>query len=291
MSTSSSPRPLAAVPDSETPATTGGSRTGVRRRSLVSGAAWAVPAVVVASPAAYAVASPDDTPGNTLCSIMYHEGDNERQAMELGLGVSQAKGVVPAGTTFYWVVNVFEGTNIGDPVVASDNPAEWQVNITTRINDTAQGEWLVTATTTVELATPLDICALFIDWRGKVPSQPGYLNGGSVVKVHAFGTKYPGGIAQSHQFRVAERRTDYGVDGYTEAELEEISAHTYLASSTVPSPQVYWSADGVTATGPGGTYLPSDFVNARFSRFNNGGAFKLPLGVDEHNVAYSLPSS
>lgn len=290
MSTSSSPRPLAAVPDGETPATTGGSLTGVRRRTLVTGAAWAVPAVVIASPAAFAVASPDDTPRNDLCSIMYHDGDIQRQGLELGLSVSQDKGVVPAGTTFYWIVALSGGTDFGDPVVSSDNPPNWQVTVTTNSKGVSAAEWLIAATTTVELPTPLDICAIFLDWRGTVARQPGYINGGATMQVFSYGTD-PNGRSRSHQFRLAKRRTDLGADGYTEAELKKVTAHAYLAASTQDSPQVYWSTDGVTPTGPGGTYQVSDFVNAKFSWDDSGIFERLPVGVDEHNVAYSLPSS
>lgn len=288
MSTSSSPRPLAAVPDGETPATTGGSRTGVRRRTLVTGAAWAVPAVVIASPAAFAVASPDDTPRNDLCSIMYHEGDMKRQSVEFGLSVAQDKGVIAAGTTFYWTIGVSEATNVGDPVVASETPDTWKVEISAQSKTYDSAVWLVKATTTIELTAPLDICAIFLDWRGTVPRQPGYISGGSKVQVYSYGTD-PDGLATSHQFMLAKRRTDLAEDGYTEEELKMVHAHVYRSSSTQSSPQVYWSTDGVTATGPGGTYQVSDFVNAKF-RWGESGQFdKLPAGVDEHNVAYSIP--
>jgi len=291
MSTSSSPRPLAAVPDGETLATTGGSLTGVRRRTLVTGAAWAVPAVVIASPAAFAVASPDDTPRNTLCSIMYHEGDMKRQSVEFGLSVAQDKGVIAAGTTFYWTISVSGGTNVGDPVVASETPADtWKVEISTQSKTHAYAEWLVKATTLIELTAPLDICSIFLDWKGTVPGQAGYISGGSTVQVYSYGTD-PNGLADSHQFMLAKRRTDLAEGGYTEAELKDVHAHVYLSSSTARSPQVYWSTDGVTPTGPGGTYQVSDFVNAKF-RWGESGQFdKFPLGVDEHGVAYSLPSS
>lgn len=290
MSTSSSPRPLSVVPDSETPATTGGSRTGVRRRTLVTGAAWAVPAVVIASPAAYAVASPDDTPRNDLCSIMYHEGDMKRQSVEFGLSVAQDKGVIAAGTTFYWTISVSGGTNVGDPVVASETPADtWKVEISAQSKAYSSAVWLVKATTLIELTAPLEICSIFLDWKGKVAGQAGYINGGATMQVYSYGTD-PKGLADSHQFMLAKRRTDLGTDGdgYTEDEFKHVHAHVYMSSSTQASPQVYWSADGVTATGPGGTYLPSDFVNAKF-RWGESGQFdKLPVGVDEHGVAYSI---
>lgn len=287
MSTSSSSPSLPVVPDSESHAASNGTRAGVRRRTLVTGAAWAVPAVVVASPAAYAVASPDDTPRNDLCSIMYHDGDIQRQGLELGLSVAQDKGVVPAGTTFYWIVTVSGGTDFGDPVVSSETPSTWQVKVTTNNKGVSAAEWLITATTTVDLPTPLDICAIFLDWRGTVARQPGYINGGATMQVYSYGTD-PNGRSRSHQFRLAKRRTDLGADGYTQDELKKVTAHSYLASSTQDSPQVYWSTDGVTPTGPGGTYQVSDFVNAKFSWDDSGIFERLPVGVDEHNVAYSI---
>lgn len=286
MSTSSSSPSLPLASDAEVQAGTGVPRAGLRRRTLVAGAAWAVPAVVIASPAAYAVASPDDIPSNSVCSIKYYEGDSARQSVEIGLSVKQVRGMIPAGTTFYWTVHGSGQTNVGDPVVSA-LPGWSTPVLTVRSKTSTTAEWEIAATTTVDMDATLELCAIFLTWRGTVRRQPGYINGGSRLNIQTYGTEYDGDVLDSHQFELAERRTDLAVDGYTEEELKLVSAHTFRAGSSADTPQVYWSPDGVTPSGPNGEYLPEDFVNAKFSWYNAGNPYSLPRGVDG-DTAYSI---
>lgn len=81
------------------------SRTNVSRRTIAKGAAWAVPAIAVASAApAYAASRP--AVATSVCNLFYGGGTINNQTHSIYLGVTSSTGVIPAGTRLTWTVSM-----------------------------------------------------------------------------------------------------------------------------------------------------------------------------------------
>lgn len=80
---------------------------GVSRRSLAAGAAWAVPAIAIAS-AAPAMALSAGVQGS-ICRLFYGDGTINTQTHSMYLGVTTTNGIIPKDTVISWTVCVTGG--------------------------------------------------------------------------------------------------------------------------------------------------------------------------------------
>lgn len=87
------------------------SRTNVSRRTIAKGAAWAVPAIAVASAAPAYAASRPTVVAASVCSLFYGSGTVNYQTHTINLGVTSSTGVIPAGTTLTWTVSMSGSDN------------------------------------------------------------------------------------------------------------------------------------------------------------------------------------
>ena len=74
--------------------------SGLRRRTVVAGAAWAVPVIAIDAPATAAAAS--TTPTGDICTLTYYDGNDDYQKLDISLAATVDGGVIPAGTVLYW---------------------------------------------------------------------------------------------------------------------------------------------------------------------------------------------
>lgn len=128
--------------------------TTVSRRSVAKGAAWAVPALTVGAPAAYAAVSGSTTVTGSVCGITYDDGTESQQNMRVYLGVDTSTGIIPAGTTLTWTVNTSGGTAANNEVPTTN----WSAGSTwTLTTSPAAGTVASSYTVTMTFASDLKV--------------------------------------------------------------------------------------------------------------------------------------
>ncbi|MDO5700974.1 MAG: hypothetical protein Q4P36_05820 [Bowdeniella nasicola] len=83
--------------------------TTLNRRTLVKGAAWAVPSIAVASAAPAVCASNPVTTTGTICKLHYGEGTRNEQTHSVTLGIDADQEIIPAGTVYTWAFTMSGG--------------------------------------------------------------------------------------------------------------------------------------------------------------------------------------
>ena len=248
---------------------------GLRRRTVLTGVAWSAPVIAIGAPALAAVGS--QTPSNTVCSIAYYAGSVDHQQTKVHISATQENGTIPAGTVLYWTVAVSE-LNSTRPVATSAS-GDWTLDVSAASTSGNTKTWTVTATAVRDVsATSLPDCDITLEWMSADSTQHGFLSDGVRMTINNWGANDPSASGESMpetvlSFDIPSRRTeDLGADGYTEEELGDVTGHLWIASSNTPKyPTVYWSTDGVEASGADGSYQTSDWHNAKYGGTANSG--------------------
>ena len=63
--------------------------SGLRRRTVVAGVAWAVSVIAIGAPAAVAAAS--TTPTGDICTLTYYDGNDDYQKLDISLAATDRK--------------------------------------------------------------------------------------------------------------------------------------------------------------------------------------------------------
>lgn len=199
----------------------------VSRRTIAKGAAWAVPAIAVAS-AAPAYAASRQVLTTSVCQLFYGSGTVNYQTHSIYLGVTSDSGVVPAGTTLSWTVSMSGSGNEVPTTNYSPNDI-WDISLSP-----AAGTVASTFTATLTFNQDLEIgtgtwCDPALVWTNVYAIRPatsvtvssdGAVGGGA-------GTVSPGGLT----YTVAKR-------------------HPTSVNQSGRSPHVYTSRSGVQACWP-----------------------------------------
>lgn len=118
---------------------------GVSRRSLAAGAAWAVPAIAIAS-AAPAMALSAGVQGS-ICQLFYGGGTINTQTHSMYLGVTTTNGIIPKDTVISWTICVTGGGS------GTGGTNEYPTT-----NYAANGSWTLTLSGTSGAALPANGC-------------------------------------------------------------------------------------------------------------------------------------
>lgn len=215
--------------------------SGLRRRTVVAGAAWAVPVIAIGAPAAAAAAS--TTPTGDICTLTYYDGNDDYQKLDISLAATVDGGVIPAGTVLYWRFKLNK-ENTTKPVLTVSS--QWKAPVW--VEETPMN-WVVKIEAATDV-TQVGGCDIYASWKSDSKDADGYLVGGSMLSIYFYATDTPGPDSQYYKLldmTVAERRTDMKTD---DPDLDRyVSSHVYHTSSNIGRrwPVIRWTTDGVVA--------------------------------------------
>ena len=202
---------------SSAPATT----PAVRRRTLVKGAAWAIPSVVTAVAApAYAASRP--SVGGAVCQLFYRAGAGVNyQTHSMSLAVTSSTSSVPAGTVITWTVALSGGSVMEVPTTNYSANGRWTL-ATSPAAGTAATSFTVTLTVNNSDVTVSELnCTPRLIWN-----DTSSVTGGTTVSISSTttGSNIGTGVASALSYRVAARYP-------TSVNSRGRRAHAYLSKS------------------------------------------------------------
>lgn len=170
--------------------------TDLSRRSVAKGAAWAVPAVAVASAAPALAASTPVTVGGTVCKIFSGNGTQTTQNEQVFLGIVATGTVIPKGTVITWTFRGDLSSTYPDgasgvldaPNLSYTPSANWTLTSsspagTTLASGKGSASFVVTWTAVNDVASADVACIMSANWPGTAGQNDPQLSPGATLTV------------------------------------------------------------------------------------------------------------
>lgn len=158
----------------------------ISRRNIAKGAAWATPAVLATSAIPAYAASMDrsaNAPYGSICSLFFGGGNVNSQTTSVYLKANSLDGMLYAGQTVNWVVNMSSGT-----VPGVNYPADGSWALTTSPPQrTAATQFTVTLTVKRDIPVSTVNCDARLIWDGSGSAGSSNITPKSTLSVSSSG--------------------------------------------------------------------------------------------------------
>ncbi|MFW0120193.1 hypothetical protein ACN08Y_09800 [Rothia sp. P5764] len=215
----------------------------ISRRNIAKGAAWAAPAVIATSAIPAYAASTQIPPLGTICSLYFGGGNRNSQTTSVYLAVESADGVIHAGQTVSWVVDMSRGT-----VPGLNYPQDGSWTLTTSVpKGQSATQFVVTLTANQDVPVQNVNCVARMIWDGSASAGSSNISPKSTLSVTSSGnnTSYSSKITIPQRYGTSVNdtsRTPLRIDGacYPKIQWSDLGNSTRYDKDTI----LYFNGQG-----------------------------------------------